>query len=80
MDIEKIRQCAQEVSNHLPTPWRAEYTEPSMSGNHFAMRGPGPGIRVTGYEYGWGRFVDYLNVCGPDVILALCDEIEKLRK
>lgn len=79
--IDDIRECAQEVAEHIPTPWRAEYTDPSMSGNHWVLRSPGPGIRVSGHEYQHKyQIVEYFNKCGPDTIIKLCNEIEGLRR
>lgn len=79
--IDGIRECARHTAEHIPVPWRATYSDPAMNGNHFQLRAPGPGIRISGFEYDNSRvIVDYLNNCGPDTIIKLCNEIEGLRR
>ena len=72
-DDAELRRLAEAAT---PGPWSLTDGDPAMSGQHWTIRRQGvPGIRVSGFTYGFNGDATYIAAANPAVVLGLLDRL-----
>ena len=72
-DVVELRHLAEAAT---PGPWSLTDGDPAMSGQHWTIRRQGvPGIRVSGFTYGFNGDATYIAAANPAVVLGLLDRL-----
>ena len=72
-DVVELRRLAEAAT---PGPWSLTDGDPAMSGQHWTIRRQGvPGIRVSGFTYGFNGDATYIAAANPAVVLGLLDRL-----
>ena len=72
-DDAELRRLAEAAT---PGPWTLTDGDPAMSGQHWTIRRQGvPGIRVSGFTYGFNGDATYIAAANPAVVLGLLDRL-----
>lgn len=76
IDLDALEATARAAT---PGPWEFRTESPSMGGENYTIRQTGtPGIRMTGYVYGFGTgMIEHIATFDPPTVLAL---ITRLRE
>ena len=76
-DVAELRRLAEAAT---PGPWSLTDGDPAMSGQHWTIRRQGvPGIRISGFTYGFNGDAAFIAAANPAAVLALLDERDALR-
>ena len=72
-DVAELRRLAEAAT---PGPWSLTDGDPAINGQHWSIRRRGvPGIRISGFTYGFNGDAAYIAAASPDVVLGLLDRL-----
>ena len=72
-DEAELRRLAEAAT---PGPWSLTDGDPAMSGQHWTIRRQGvPGIRISGFTYGFNGDAAYIAAANPAAVLGLLDRL-----
>ena len=72
-DVAELRRLAEAAT---PGPWSLTDGDPAMNGQHWTIRRQGvPGIRISGFTYGFNGDAAYIAAANPATVLGLLDRL-----